>query len=292
MLSDHEVRLMDRLTFANTGASSATDLAGARVARVRGFSKEFHDFRQYQPGDDPRSIEWTIYARLGQLVTRTYRSNAQLRVHLLVDVSASMGMGMPDKLSCATKVAAMLGYAALRARDAVGLATFGEAVTGRLAPSDGRAQLFRMFALLSGAAASGPSAIGASLMNYAMAERGPGLAVVISDFFDPEGVLEGLRYLLHRGLTPAVVQVVSSDELAPAVDGEVELVDIEAPEAEPLLAGTGSVRAYQAALREHRDILRGFCASHGLPSLQLLSSTTFPAMLHACSRAGLFVAER
>jgi uncharacterized protein (DUF58 family) len=291
MLSADEVRQLDRLTFGSAGPSPA-GLSGGRVARVRGFHTEFHDFRQYQPGDDPRTIEWTIFGRLGQLVTRTYRANAQLRVHLLVDVSASMGVGTPNKLSCAGKLAALLGYAALRSRDSVGLATFRATVTDRLAPSDGRSQLFRIFAALSGLAASGRSSIGAALMDYAQVERGPGVAVVISDFFDADGMVDGLRGLLHRGLTPAVVQVVSAEELDPPLQEDAELVDVEAPGAEPLIVGAGSVAAYKAALGEHQAMLRSFCDTHALPSLQIRSSASFPEMLHACSQAGLFVAQR
>jgi uncharacterized protein (DUF58 family) len=291
MLSADEVRQLDRLTFGNTSASPSTDLSGARIARVRGFSTEFQDFRPYQPGDDPRAIEWTIYGRLGQLVTRTYRANAQLRVHLLVDTSASMSVGVPQKLSSATRVAALLAYAGLRARDAIALATFDNRIVRRLAPADGRAQLFRVFAALKDASPSGHSAIGAALADYGSLERGPGLAVVISDFFDPAGLLDGLRYLLHRGLTPAVVQIVSDDELDPSIPEDVELVDVEAPDAEPLRLGSGAVAAYLAALASHRRALREFCAAHDLPSLQIRSSLPFPELLEACSRAGLFVGQ-
>lgn len=297
MLSADELRQLDQLTFGNTSASPATDLAGARVARVRGFSTEFQDFRPYQPGDDPRSVEWTIYGRLGQLVTRTYRTSAQLRVHLLVDVSASMSIGTPDKLSCATRMAALLSYAAIRARDTVGLATFTDAIAERLTPAGGRSQLFRIFAALSGLTASGRSAIGGALTGYAEVERGPGLVVVISDFFDPGGVLDGLRALQHRGLTPAVAQIVSTGELDPVVRGDVELVDIEqvdveTPDAVPLRVDAASVAEYHGALSGHHAVLRDFCQAHGLPLLQVSSSSPFPAMLQACSRAGLFVAGR
>lgn len=291
MLSADEVRQLDRLTFGNASASPETTVSGARIARVRGFSSEFHDFRPYQPGDDPRSIEWTVYGRLGQLVTRTYRANAQLKVHVLLDISASMSGGVPDKLSSGAKLAALLGYAAIRAREAVGLATFNAAITQRFAPATGRRQLFRIFAALSKVAAEGRSAIGASLMNYGAVEKGPGLVVVISDFFDANGVLQGLRILQHRGLTPAVVQILSADELDPPFVGDVELVDIETSDTSPLLADTESISAYRAALDENRASLREFCDVNALPFLQLTSSESFADMLRACSRAGLFVGQ-
>jgi uncharacterized protein (DUF58 family) len=291
MLSADEVRQLERLTFCNANASSERTSSGARVARVRGFGSEFHDFRQYQPGDDPRSIEWTIYGRLGQLVTRTYRTNAQLKVHVLLDISGSMSSGAPDKLSCAARLAAIVGYAAIRGREAVGLATFGLAITHRLAPTSGRPQLLRIFAALSRVTAEGRSAIANSLMTYGGMERGPGLAVVISDFFDANGVLQGLRYLQHRGLTPAVVQVLSADELEPSLVGDVELVDIETPDTVRFLADAASVMAYKTQLAESRASLREFCDTQSLPFVALTSSESFTGMLRACSRAGLFAGQ-
>jgi len=289
MLSADEVRQLDRLTFAGVATPPSTTISGAHVARFRGFSTEFHDFRQYQPGDDPRAVEWTVYGRLGQLVTRTYRTVAQFRLHVLVDVSASMSVGAPDKVSCAKKLAALLAYSALRGRDTVALATFNDRVATRIVPSTGRPQLFRIFAALNQAGAGGRSAIGAALTDYASVERGPGLAVVISDFFDPSGTTEGLRYLLHRGLVPAVVQILSAEDLDPRLLRGVELVDAEAPETDLLFADDASVSAYRAALDENRAVLRALCDEYALPFLQLSSGQSFTEMLSECSRAGLFL---
>ena len=291
MLSADELRQLDRLHLHSANASAAATVGGARLARLRGFSTEFHDLRQYQPGDDPRSVDWTVYARLGQLVTRTYRATAELKVHLLLDVSASMRNGTPGKLSAAVKVAAVLAYAALRARDAVGLATFAEGLSLRLSPSSGRAQLFRIFSALNEARAEGGTALASSLAQYAALETGPGLAVVISDFFDADGVLVGLRTLQHRGLTPAVVQVLSRDEVHPAFGDDVELTDMELPGAVPLVADAETIGAYALALAEDRAAIRAACHTQALPHVQLLSSDSFADMLLACSRGGLFVAQ-
>ncbi|MGB2714726.1 MAG: DUF58 domain-containing protein [Vicinamibacterales bacterium] len=291
MLSADEVRQLDRLTFGNGNVSPESTLSGARIARVRGFSNEFQDLRPYQAGDDPRSIEWTVYGRLGQLVTRTYRSNAQLKVHVLLDISASMSGGVPDKLSTGAKLAALLGYVAIRAREAVGLVTFNAAITQRFAPATGRRQLFRIFAALSKVVAEGRSAIGASLMNYSAVEKGPGLVVVISDFFDANDVLQGFHTLQHRGLTPAVVQLLSADELDPSFVGDVELVDIETSDTVRLIADAESISAYRAGLDENRASLREFCDANALPFLQLTSSESFADMLRACASAGLFVGQ-
>jgi uncharacterized protein (DUF58 family) len=287
MLSADEARQLDGLTFGAITALPSVAASGVRVARVRGFGGEFEGFRQYQPGDDPRFIDWTIYGRLGQLVTRTSHAHARLRVHLLVDTSQSMSLGLPDKLSCAKKVAAVLAYVASRDRDAVGTATFADRIVQRVEPSVGRSQLFRVFAALGEATPAGRSAIGPSLIDYGAAEAGPGLVVVISDFFDPTDVFRGLRYLRHRGLTPAVAQVVSPDELDPPLENGAELVDVEAPEAGSLVVDAASVAAYRATMVEHRAALAAFCATHGLPWLQLVSSASFDRILTTCHGAGL-----
>jgi uncharacterized protein (DUF58 family) len=292
MLSADDVRQLDALTFSAAGAAFSSNAGGARVARVQGFSTEFHDFRPYQPGDDPRAIEWTIYGRLGELVTRTSRTTAHLHVHLLVDASASMSLGAPAKMSCAAKMAALLSYVALRGRDAVGLAMFRDSIDERLAPAATRTQLFRIFAALERATPSGPSAIAAALMNYGVVESGPGLAVVISDFFDAAGVVDGLRYLQYRGLTPVVVEVLADEEIEPAIAGDVELDDVEASSAPPVVASAAAVTAYRAALAHDRAALRAHCKQHGFASLELRSSASFPELLEACSRAGLLLARR
>jgi uncharacterized protein (DUF58 family) len=287
MLSASEARQLDRLALGGTAATASVSASGARVGRARGFGSEFHDFRHYQPGDDPRDVAWTIYARLGQLVVRTFRADAHLRVHLLVDVSRSMTAGEPEKLACAKKLAALLCYAGVRQRDAVGVATFDDRIEQHVPPTAGRPQLFRVFEALRATPPGRASSISRALIGYGGAARGPGLAIVMSDFYDPAGAFEGLRYLLHRGLTPALIQVVAPDEIDPRVAGEIELTDIEDPAAEPIAVDPALVAAYQARMAALTASLGEFCATHGLPWLQVRSSGPFAAWLRGCQQAGL-----
>jgi uncharacterized protein (DUF58 family) len=287
MLSVEEARQLDRLAFGASTASPAASASGARVSRARGFGLEFREFRRYEPGDDPRAIDWTIHARLRQLVVRVHRADAHLRVHLLVDVSGSMATGAPDKLTGARKIAALLSYVAVGRRDAVGVATFDRTVKQYIAPAAGRPQLLRIFDALATAAAGGQSAINHALANYGAAVHGPGLVVVISDFYQAGGSFEGLRYLLHRGLTPAVVQVVAPQELDPDVTGDVELVDIEDPLAPPVLVDPLIVAAYRERMAELTAELGEFCISHGLSCVRVESSFPFARLLRACRDASL-----
>src|SRR5690349_2028055 len=113
-------------------------------ANVRGHGLEFHDFRAYHAGDDPRAIDWTVHARLRQLVVRTTRAEAQLRLHLLVDSSLSMSLGTPSRLATAGRMAAAFAYVAARRRESFGVATFDHAIRSFVPPGAGRGQLFRV----------------------------------------------------------------------------------------------------------------------------------------------------
>jgi uncharacterized protein (DUF58 family) len=286
MLSADEARQLDRLALAAPAGALAASAGGSHRARSRGYGLEFHDYRAYQPGDELRSIDWTIDARLRQLVVRVFQTAGQLRLHLLVDVSRSMSAGVPSKLACARKLAATLCYAAVVKRDAVGVATFDDAIRAHVAPAPGRRQIFRVFEALGADDVGRASNIDRALLDYGAAVRGPGLVVVCSDFFQPNSRLDGLRYLLYRGLVPVVVQVVADAEEQPAITEETELVDLENPAA-VLVVDDTAIAHYQSGMQALRDRLAGFCASAGTPFLRIRSSAAFDELLSICRQAGL-----
>ena len=254
---------------------------------MRGRGLEFQDYRHYQPGDDLRSIDWTVDARLRQLVVRVFRAEGCLQLHLLVDISRSMTAGVPDKLQCAKKLAAALCYIAVVRRDAAGVATFDNTVRSYIGPAAGRAQIFKVFDTLQSAAAGGRSSLNKSLFDYGAAARGPGLAVVISDFFEAEGAFDGLQYLMYRGLTPAIVQMVADKELDPLLVHEVELVDLEDSGGHPLVVDASAVGVYREQLARASAELERFCRSRRLAYARLVSSAPFQSLIAICRQAGL-----
>jgi uncharacterized protein (DUF58 family) len=289
MLSADDARLLDGLALGAANVGSVASASGLRRARTRGVGVEFHEYRHYQPGDDPRSIDWTVEARLDQLVVRVSRAEGDLRLHLLIDVSESMSIGTPSKLSCATKLAAALSYVAIERRDAAGMATFGEGVRTFLAPAAGRGQLFRMLDALGSMTTQGRTSMDDALLHYGAAVRGPGLVVVVSDFFEPGAGLQGLRYLLHRGLTPAVVQVIAPEEWDPPVGDATEIVDVEDP-ARRLVVNAAMLLEYRSRLEQHVTELRTFCLTHRLPCVLLDSSASFKSQLAQLEASGIFAA--
>lgn len=285
MLSADQARQLDR--FALAGGHAAASAAGRRPTKARGYSVEFHDFRRYQPGDDPRAIDWTVDARLRQLVVRLYRAEGHVPLHLLVDASASMSVGSPAKLATAQQVAALLAYVAVRRRDPVALATFDNAVRTHIPAAAGRPQLFRVFEALKASQPRGRSSLDRPLTDYGSAVRGPGLAVVISDFFDRDSHFDGIRFLLYRGFTVSLVHVLADEEVHPRFEDDVELIDIEEAEMPPIGVEPAAVAAYRSRLDAFITNIRRLSTQHGVGYFQLRSTEPFGEVVAACTRAGL-----
>jgi len=105
-------------------------MAGEYESAFRGRGMEFEEVREYQPGDDIRTIDWNVTARMGRPYVKLYREERELIVMLLVDVSASGRFGTVRKLKqeVAAEVAALLAYTAIRNNDKVGLILFTDRV--------------------------------------------------------------------------------------------------------------------------------------------------------------------
>jgi uncharacterized protein (DUF58 family) len=287
VLNADEIRLLDRLIVGAASAATAASSNGLRRSRERGVGLDFQEYRHYEPGDDPRSIDWTVEARLQQLVVRVPRAEGQSRMHILLDISASMGLGSPPKLTCAARAAAVLAYIATEHREMVAVSTFGDGISRVLPPAVGRVQLFRALELLREAQPSGASAIERSLMQYGAVARGPGLVTILSDFFEPGSGLLGMRFLISRGLTPAVVQIVTPEELRPHLRDATELVDIEGRADGSLVVDADVIASYLAKLEQQTRELRAFCLDQHLPYVRVESTCALAEMLSALERAGL-----
>src|SRR5947209_484669 len=107
-------------------------LAGIHRSPFRGFSVEFTEHRAYQPGDEPRYLDWKMLARSDRLFVKQFEEETNLRAMILVDASRSMAWrGAPARLTkraYADRLAAALALILLRQRDATGLVTFDEVV--------------------------------------------------------------------------------------------------------------------------------------------------------------------
>src|SRR5215471_17680377 len=101
-------------------------MKGERRSKRKGQSVEFADFRSYVPGDDLRSLDWNLYARLDKLIIKLFLEEEDLHFFTLIDSSLSMGFGTPTKLEYAKQLAAALGFVGLIRTDRVRIETLGQ----------------------------------------------------------------------------------------------------------------------------------------------------------------------
>lgn len=162
-------------------------LAGAYHSVFKGRGMDFEEVREYQPGDDVRTIDWNVTARTGSPHIKKYREERELRIIILVDVSASdqLGSGTQSKKELAAEVASVFAFSACRNSDKVGLLLYSDQVESYVPPRKGRSHVFRLIReILFFRPAHRGTRLKAALDYLNLVERRPAIVFVISDFLD------------------------------------------------------------------------------------------------------------
>jgi uncharacterized protein (DUF58 family) len=287
------LRKLERLAILSRRAM-AGQLQGERRSPKRGQSVEFADFRPYSAGDDFRRIDWNAYARLERFFIKLFIEEEDLNVHLLVDTSASMDWGKPNKLGYAIRAAAALGYIALAGLDRVTVTALGSGKNGSLGyfpPHRGKAQTFALFSFLGALAGGGRTDLGPRLKTYAAGASLPGPLLLFSDLLD-DGWADGLRALAGRGFDITVLHLLSPDEVEPAnapwlaggLSGDFKLLDAETGAEIEISAGDDLLERYRAGLAEWQAELRRFCGARGIHYVPVETSLPFEELLFSWLR--------
>lgn len=264
--------------------------AGLHASPYRGFSVEFSEHRRYTPGDDPRTIDWNVYAKSDRFFVKQFRAETNLEAYLLMDVSASMGFPAPEqiepggpprmsKLDYAVCLAAALGYMMVRQQDSAGLALLGTEVRQLLPPRSTRAHLMRVLSELAAARPAGSTALADSLHDVARRVRKRGLMILFSDLLcDAEPVIEALHRLRFGGHDVIVFCVLDRAEAEFPYVGPTRFEDPEG--GDPLSADAASVRgAYLDALHALHQRYRDAAAAARCDFVAVNNTMSFDAAL-------------
>jgi uncharacterized protein (DUF58 family) len=227
LLDADTVRALERLSLVSLDAIVA-GFSGQREGAAGAPGIEFADYRPYAPGDDLRSIDWNVYARLHELLIKVSPAEGHISVDLLIDASRSMDYGEPNKLRHARTLAAALGTVALLRSDAVRawVLSDGEAQSGELMDAP------RMLIPLADEVAALPSGRGtdlpASVRAFRRMEQVTDLAILITDAIVPlDSLREALRELDRTARSVALLHVIDPTEAQPRARGALELRDQE-----------------------------------------------------------------
>ena len=247
-------------------------VAGLHRSPFHGFSVEFSEYREYEPGDDPRHVDWRAYARSGRLYVKRYMQETNLPCYALVDTSSSMEYRGADawgsKLEVSQVLCAALLWMMLKQNDAAGLLAWSAEVDGPelVPPSQKSSQFGVLLRQLDRLAPVSRASLSGLLAVAARRVRRRGLAILFSDLLEPPAdLLEPLRELRHSGTELLVLQVLDRDELEFPFAEDTVFEDPETGrrrQVAPSAARETYLRRFSEFLDSHRDQLRGLEAHH------------------------------
>lgn len=203
-------------------------VAGEYSSAFRGRGVEFAEVREYQPGDDVRTIDWNVTARLGSAYVKRFLEERELTILFAVDYSASGAFGSRrrTKRALAVEVCAVLALAAARSNDRVGAALFTERLERYVPPRKGRRQVLRVISeLLAHEPAGRGTNLADSLLTLEPLLRRRSVLFLVSDFL-ADGWRPVLGRLARRHDVVAVQVVDPRERELPDV-GPVALADVE-----------------------------------------------------------------
>ena len=215
---------------------------GEHLGRRVGSSVDFQDYRDYQPGDDLRHIDWNAYARTDQLTVKLFREEVQPHLDLILDTSASMALADSLKAQALHQLAALFTTAAANARCSHAVWVTGEGFQ-RVANDTQPPSAWGELPL--GGARSFEEAHG--LLPPRL--RRQGIRIVISDLFWPGDPLPTLRKLTEGAAAVTLVQLLAPSDLEPPKPGNVQLEDSETGETLSLYIDTTIQEQYRKTLQ-------------------------------------------
>ncbi|MDX1563883.1 MAG: carbamoyltransferase C-terminal domain-containing protein, partial [Phycisphaeraceae bacterium] len=205
---------------------------GAQNTPAAGFTREFKDHRNYAPGDDYRSIDWQLVARLDRLYIRVFEEIQEFHVHVLVDCSRSMLEPFPEKRITALRAAVALAYLGLTSQHRVSVIGFGEQVRQLMPPIKGEGHIHTLLKVMADQPFTGQTDLTECLRQFRPRRDRKGVVFLISDLLgrDPNESVESMRMALKWPAETHVLQIVHPEEADPPLKGEYSLVDVETDE--------------------------------------------------------------
>jgi uncharacterized protein (DUF58 family) len=261
-----------------TTSHLAEDLfAGEYKSVFKGRGMEFAEVRPYEPGDDVRTIDWNVTARMGHPFVKRYTEERELTVALLVDASSSLDFGTSGRFkgALAAEACAALAFAAIGNNDRVGLVVFDEDVRRFIPPRKGRQHVLRVVREVLGAEPRGAGTGLSGALEYACRVfRKRAVVFVLSDFL-AEGFGRPLR--IANGMHDVVALVVSDPwehELPQA--GLLSLEDAETGRLAVVDAGSaGPQKLYRARAKAKRVRLEATFRSAGVDFINLYTNRPY-----------------
>jgi uncharacterized protein (DUF58 family) len=269
------------------GATSAT--AGQRRSRRLGDGLEFADHRAYTPGDDIRFLDWPYYARMERLLLRLFHEHSEGAVTIMIDCSASMGLGEVVKFDYARQTAAALAYVAMCGLDRVRVLPFSEGLAEGVRTGRNRGQILSVLEFLSGLTAVGSTALAGVVEEYARRYGETGTVFIVSDLLDCQDDLSAsLALLRQRKDQVVVVHLIDRRDSDPGLTGAAQLASVERRRRMDLQVTPEILAVYAQRWQQFVRGLEKTCLSRSASYVQAPTSAPFERLvLQALNQAGV-----
>ncbi len=257
-------------------------MQGLHASPFHGFSVEFSEHRRYTPGDDPKDIDWLVYAKTDKYYVKKFEAETNITGYLVMDLSESMGYTFRQELTkfeYSICLAAALCYLMIHQQDPCGLVAFDEKIRTCLPPKSKRTQLGNVLSVLANLEPKGKTEIAKSLIQIAAMLKHRSLLMIFTDLLaEPEPVIQALRRLRHGGHDVILFHVLDEAEVKFPFSGIIEFEDPET--SDKLQVDANSFRGdYLAELEQFRDAYRRECFQSGIDYVPLDTSMQFDKAL-------------
>ena len=253
----------------NLRSDLAGYFGGKHFVSTYGQTVEFADYREYQLGDDIRRIDWNLFSRFEKYFLKLFTDERQMQVQIFLDASASMGKEDPQKGAFSIATAAAIGFLAVHNMDKVSFHIMrdnhAENPYGTII---GKTPFFRAIGELEKVQFDGETDIESCVINTPSTGTNNGLTVIISDFFTESNWKKAVDYLCYKKRQVLLVQIMTPDEIDPAYDGRVNLIDSESVDLSDtknmkMRITRSMLKAYEEALADFKNELKTFCNKRG-----------------------------
>lgn len=278
-----KLEMLSLLTRKTLGGSLKAD----RKSTKKGSGTTFADYSEYNLGDDYRSIDWNIYARLENLVIKLFELEEDLHIYLFLDLSLSM----TAKLAYARQLAAALGYIGLNNLDRLTIYGLSDKLHTVMRPAHGRSHIFPMLGALEKAECYGhDTCFERCIKTFQARGSRRGMCVVISDFFAPAGLEKALDLLLWSRHDVFCLQVSDPEDEKCEWRGDIDFQCIETGRVKRVTVGPAEAARFAEAVREWQRLLFTNCAKRGIGLAQASVKVPFEDVIQNILRKGGLVA--
>jgi len=263
-------------------------LLAQRRTMQRGTGVEFADHRAYTPGDDFRHLDWNVFARHDQLLLKRFQEEEDLHVYFLLDASKSMALGTPAKFDYARQITAALAYIALADLDRISVTAYAGDIVADFPLTRGKARILPLLDFLERLQPQGTvTDLSRVATGFVHRTQRRGLAIIVSDLYDPSGYQRGIDLLRHRMYEPHLIQIHDPKEANPEFLGDLELEDVENLSTRKVTVSERSLRRYREVYQQFHSDLTKYCRTYGLACTKTPTTVPFDTLiLNMMRRAG------